>query len=251
MEPYTTDFYVGQKHGSRQSAEEIIPMVLKMIQPKSVIDIGCGVGTWLSVFREYGIEDFMGVDGDYVDKRLLQIPQNKFVPADLTSPFHINRQFDLAITLEVAEHLPHEKAEQFVNGLVKLAPIVLFSAAIPFQGGTKHINEQWPDFWNDLFKKHQFVVIDALRKRIWNNDKVDFWYRQNVLLFVKEERLAGDPLLKKEREGTSEEQLSIVHPQLYNFYCKEIKVDRIYVSPLARFLKYLNRLKKKFMYYLP
>ena len=63
---------------------------------------------------------------------------------DLAQPLQIDRRFDLALSLEVAEHLPPECGSEFVQTLTDLSSVILFSAAIPFQGGTDHLNEQWP-----------------------------------------------------------------------------------------------------------
>lgn len=135
MQLYTEQFYIDQRKSSRRSANEIVPLVLELIQPKSVIDVGCGVGAWLSVFRECGIEDILGVDGNWVDKNMLEIPENRFLVFDLTTPVLMNRHFDLVVSLEVAEHLPSECAEIFIDSLTRLGPTILFSAAIPFQRG--------------------------------------------------------------------------------------------------------------------
>jgi SAM-dependent methyltransferase len=215
MQPYTEGFYKSHQEGSRRSAKEIIPLVLGLIHPKSVIDIGCGVGTWLSVFKEYGVEDIGGVDGDYVDRQLLEIPEERFLSWDLKKPLRMDRQFDLVVSLEVAEHLPHECAETFVDCLVRLGSVILFSAAIPFQGGTGHINEQWPDYWVNFFQGKEYVAIDCIRKRIWQNDNVEWWYAQNMLMFVRQDYVASHPLLQKEFEDTAISQLSLIHPKKY------------------------------------
>lgn len=214
MQPYTKDYKIHQE-GSRRSAKEIIPLVLELIQPKRVIDVGCGVGGWLSVFKECGVENIFGIDGDWVDKKMLQIPEERFLSFDLKEPFRMDRQFDLVVSLEVAEHLPSDCAETFVDDLVRLGPVILFSAAIPFQGGTHHVNEQWPDYWVKRFQKKGYVVIDCLRKKIWQNDNVEWWYTQNILMFVRHDYLESNPLLKQEFENTNTSMLSIVHPKRY------------------------------------
>lgn len=214
-QPYREQFYQNQRQGSRQSANEIIPLVLALIQPKSVIDVGCGVGAWLSVFKAYGVEEILGIDGDYVERNNLEIPEEQFLAHDLSQPIHMNRQFDLVVSLEVAEHLTRECAEIFINSLTSLGSVMLFSAAIPFQGGTHHVNEQWPDYWVNLFQKKQYTVIDPLRKRIWENDDVEWWYAQNILMFVKQDHLEHHVLLKREYENTNATQLSLVHPRKY------------------------------------
>jgi glycosyltransferase involved in cell wall biosynthesis len=214
---YTKDFYELLQDGSRSSARVILPLLLELLQsqPQSVIDVGCGVATWLGVFQELGIEDFLGVDGDYVDPKMLQIPASQFMAADLRQPLAIDRQFSLAMSLEVAEHLPADCAEGFVQTLTELAPIVLFSAAIPFQGGTDHIHERWPLYWVNLFQAKGYVVIDCFRHKIWQHPEVEPWYAQNILLFVQQEQLPAYPALQREYNSTNLLHLTRVHPRIY------------------------------------
>ncbi|MEG5063534.1 glycosyltransferase [Microcoleus sp. B3-A4] len=217
---YTRDFDQLIGEGARSSAREIIPLLLDLLQPilpKSVVDVGCGTGSWLAAFHKLGIADCLGIDGDYVDRTLLEIPLNQFKSYDLKQPLQVERKFDLAISLEVGEHLPSTCAENFVNSLTKLAPVILFSAAIPFQGGVEHVNEQWPQYWAYYFQQNGFAVIDCLRKKIWNNEKVEPWYAQNILIFVKQEYLSKYPRLVNEYQNTDLNQLAIVHPKIY-FY---------------------------------
>lgn len=215
MQPYNEKFFARERKGSRRSAEVIVPLVLELMRPSSVIDVGCGVGTWLSIFMEFGVDDILGVDGDYVDKSMLEIPEERFLACNLEKPFQIDRRFDLVVSLEVAEHLPSDCAEIFVESLVGLGPVVLFSAAIPFQGRTSHVNEQWPDYWASYFQTKGYVVIDCIRKKIWKNDNVRWWYVQNILMYIKQGYLDNYPLLKSEFENTATSQLSIVHPRKY------------------------------------
>jgi SAM-dependent methyltransferase len=215
MQPYLEDFYNKLQKGSRRSAKEVIPLVLDLVHPKSVIEIGCGVGCWLSVFRESGIEDIVGVDGHWVDRKKLEVPQERFLSFDLEKPFRMDREFDLVVSLEVAEHLPKECAEIFVDSLTRLGPTVLFSAAIPFQGGTNHVNEQWPEYWVRYFQERKYQAIDCIRKNIWENNNVEWWYAQNILMFIRNDCLQTYPLLKREFENTTISPLSVVHPRNY------------------------------------
>jgi SAM-dependent methyltransferase len=212
---YTKSFYEEIRDGARRSAEVIVPLVLQFLAVRSVTDVGCGDGSWLSVFQKLGVEDILGIDGKYVTRELLQIPQDRFRAFDLTKSFSLGRVFDLAISLEVAEHLPADCAAGFVESLTRLSPLVLFSAAIPCQGGNHHINEQWPDYWTKLFKKHEYVPVDFLRRRIWQNDSVEWWYAQNTLLFAQSKLLESDATLKTEFERSNLDQLSLVHPKQY------------------------------------
>jgi SAM-dependent methyltransferase len=210
--PYTCAFFETIRGGSRRSAQIVLPIVLGMLESKSVVDVGCGDGTWLSVFRELGVCDTLGLDGAYVDPRQLQIPQDQFRSTDLALPFSLSRSFDLAMSLEVAEHLPPQSADAFVDSLTQLAPVVLFSAAIPLQGGTQHLNEQWPEYWATLFKARDYLPIDCIRARIWANEQVEWYYAQNLLLFAKASFIQEHMSLHREYEKTNQHPLALVHP---------------------------------------
>src|SRR2546427_1539345 len=100
-EHYTKGFFEQIRNGSRRSAEVIVPLVAQLLPVRSVVDIGCGDGTWLRVFRELGVDEILGIDGEYVARELLQIPEDCFDAVDLTKSFHLGRVFDLAMSLEV------------------------------------------------------------------------------------------------------------------------------------------------------
>jgi SAM-dependent methyltransferase len=215
MNKYTTDFYSTFQEGSRNSAKQIIPLLKEYFDINSVVDIGCGIGTWLSACKDLGITDLLGVDGDYVNRDQLLIEQNQFAAFDIAKKIDINRKFNLAISLEVGEHLPHKSAENYVKSLVNLSDVILFSAAIPYQGGENHVNCQWPEYWAALFAIENYCVVDLVRKRVWKNPLVEHWYAQNVLLFVQADYLKRNELLLREYELTYQSQLSLVHPKRY------------------------------------
>jgi hypothetical protein len=169
----------------------------------------------LATFARFGVEETCGVDGEHVDPGLLEIPQERFVIFDLQKPFTMDRRFDLVVSLEVAEHLPSERAETFVGSLTGLGPVVLFSAAIPAQGGRGHVNEQWPEYWHDRFRQRDFVAIDCLRPRLWYRDDVEWWYAQNILIFVAREHLESMPTLRQMHARSGGLPLSVVHPRKY------------------------------------
>jgi len=220
MQPYDEEMYKNRHKTTLSSAQEIVPLVLDLIQPSSVIDIGCGVGTWLSVFKELGVNHVFGVDGDWVDKSLLQIPEDCFMSFDLRNPMRLEKKFDLVVSLEVAEHFPEELSENFVNILISLGPVILFSAAIPYQVGKIHLNEQWPDYWAKLFEKKGYLIVDCLRSKIWNNNNILYWYAQNMFIYAQEDYLSNNKLLKEEFSKNNNAQLSLVHPTLYTMYAK-------------------------------
>ena len=213
--PYNNEFYQALREGARRSAQVIVPMIVGWIHPRSVVDVGCGTGTWLSVFRQHGVEEILGIDREYVTGKILEIPEEEFLRHDLRVPLSMDRQFHLVVSLEVAEHLPGECAETYVDSLTRLGPAILFSAAVPFQGGTDHVNEQWPDYWVDRFRKKGFVALDPIRMQVWEHADIEWWYRQNILMFMKREYLEERPELQTERKDTRDTQLSIVHPRMF------------------------------------
>ena len=161
---FTQEDYAQQQHRSRLSADVIMPLVLQQTGARSVVDVGCGAGTWLAACAALGITDYLGIDGLYAAE-VLQIPRDHFRVADLRQPLTFDRRFDLAMSVEVAEHLPPEAAPAFVQQLTSAAPIVVFSAAIPGQGGTRHLNEQWQSYWAGLFAQQNYFPLDTLRSQ--------------------------------------------------------------------------------------
>jgi SAM-dependent methyltransferase len=167
---------------SMESPRQVVPWIMSQFNPKSVLDVGCGIGTWLKAFSEAGIDDFFGVDGSHAEQQGLLIPSANFKVVDLNQPWQLNRKFDLAICLEVAEHLTEEASMHLVRSLTQHARLIIFAAAVPFQGGQNHINEQWPAYWQSRFRNHNFYFHDSVRPAFWNNPKVQWWYKQNAFV---------------------------------------------------------------------
>jgi SAM-dependent methyltransferase len=211
---YDKGFFNELSEGSYRSAKNMVPKILELTTPKSVIDIGCGLGAWLKVFNENGIEDFLGIDGEYVNTSKLLINADKFKKHDLKKPIDVSKKFDLCISLEVAEHLPESVAEQFVDDLIKLSDVVLFSAAIPMQLGTYHINEQYPEYWANIFAKKGYIASDCIRPFFWNDKNINYWFKQNPLIYVKKERLNDYPLVKEFADKTNKDYLTKMHPDI-------------------------------------
>jgi len=232
--PYSNEFYE-DRSGSLRSARAIVPLILDLIQPKSVVDVGCGTGEFLHVFSENGVKDIHGIDGPWVNKEKLVIASEFFHSQNLQEHLAVKKSFDLALSLEVAEHLPETRAKSFVEEITNLAPVVLFSAAIPFQGGTHHVNEQWPEYWAELFDERGFAAIDCIRKNIWNKDEVSFWYSQNIILFVKKDHLEKNQKLRKEFEENGGHALALVHPKLFIPKAKKINaISSVIPSPIRQ-----------------
>jgi SAM-dependent methyltransferase len=214
-EPYTFEYYHALQQGSLLSAKEVVPALLTLFQPRSVLDVGCGTGAWLRVLQDNGVEDVCGLDAESVPRADLLIAAEQFMQVDLLNGLRLDRTFDLTICLEVAEHLPPESADPFVSALTKTSPAILFSAAIPGQGGFRHVNEQWPEYWASRFLSHEYVCVDCLRSRFWNNTKVKFWFRQNMLVFIRGRHMDRFPALAEADRRAPGPPLSLVHPELF------------------------------------
>jgi SAM-dependent methyltransferase len=214
MTVYDDSFYDTIRDGAQRSAMLTVPIVTDAIGyvPERVIDIGCGEGHWANAFAAQGSE-VIGIDGEYTaDKTVLG---DRFIPHDISTPLpeHLAGRFDLAVCLEVAEHLYADRAPSFVRDLCGLAPVILFSAAIPGQGGTHHVNERWPQFWVDLFNSEGYDVSGALRWLIWNDIRIENWYQQNLMLAVR--RGPHTNAITSLLTGPMSYPYPVVHPVLY------------------------------------
>ena len=215
--PYNASFFNTFTDDSARSARIIVPILLDLIAPKRVVDVGCGTGTWLAICAAHGVE-IVGIDGSWVDPASLRIPPEKFVSHDLRQVYHASHRCDLALSLEVGEHLAARVAPTYVDTLVGLAPVIAFSAAIPGQPGTHHVNCQWPDYWVALFAQRGYQAIDCLRMQFWDHPDVAAYYQQNMLLFVKDSAVADYPNLAALTQDEHQRVPALVHPAFYAMY---------------------------------
>ena len=197
------------RHESSYKGAEIILKLIKYQFPDvdRILDVGCGVGTFLKTGKDLGISFTQGMDGPWIDSELLQIPQSDFLEVDLNDLPVLEERFDLVICLEVAEHLLENSAEALVKFLTDHAEIVLFSAAVPGQGGNHHINERWQSYWAGIFLKFGFQPVDTIRPEIWENPDVSYWYKQNTLVYISSTRIS--------EKFPPNITLDIVHPEMY------------------------------------
>jgi hypothetical protein len=184
---YDSTFYNAIRGVTIASAEHIVPMVIMHVarngfQIQRVIDIGGGQGWWAKSFKDYGAKTVMCIDGSYVED-----PVVPFMAEDLTTRITIPGLWDVAVCLEVGEHLPEDVADRLVLSLCVAAPVVLFSAAIPEQGGEGHVNEQAPSYWAKKFDYQNYVMSGYLRDLIWDEPHIASWYRQNLMLALRKD----------------------------------------------------------------
>ena len=191
---YSHDFYDYIDAGSRRSARAVAGLLLPEMKIASLLDVGAGHGAWVAEWLAAGVKDVVAVDGDYVQRDQLAIPAGNFLAHDLATPLDLKRRFDLVQTLEVAEHLPHAKADLFVDNLVTHGDVILFSAAVPHQGGEHHVNAQPPEYWRAKFAARGFATFDFVRPAVADKGDVMPWYRFNSYLYAN---AAGQKRLSK------------------------------------------------------
>lgn len=242
---YGLDFYKLLSETSYQSAVIVLGIVKDLLTPKSLVDLGCGSGTWLRAAMDYGIADCTGIDGDWAKAQQFTLPGATFIHIDLeeslmsAKKYSLGRKYDLAISLEVAEHLNETCADSFVELLTDSSDIILFSAAVPFQGGTSHVNEKWQSYWAEKFERRGYLAYDQIRPKIWANDGVEVWYRQNSIFYIRDgcaPRNFGAPRHPKE--------LDVIHPEMFASCVNEIPMRQAYrtVFDIKRYTRYAKRL---------
>ena len=228
--PYTSDFFDTHCEGSLRSARVVLGEVSKFHTLKLVVDIGCGSGCWSKASIELGAREVVAIDGEYIDSTRLVIPLSAFRVCDLereslTTVIPLDTKFKLVICVEVAEHLSSARSEFFIAEICHFGDLVLFSAAVPGQGGVHHVNEQWPEFWASLFQKNGFACFDFIRRDLWTRQDIEYWYAQNVMLFARRGSRSFDSLSLI--APPTVQPWAVIHPRLY---------ERLYspwISPLA------------------
>lgn len=194
MYSYDQEFFATVDRTAALSADGLISRLAPVLSVKSVLDVGCGRGMWLARWLRNGASEVFGVDGPYIDVGQLHVPRSSFLARDVSQPFSLGRRFDLVESLEVGEHLPAASADAFVDNLVAHGSLVLFSAAIPGQGGENHINEQPWEYWREKFATRGFETFDFLRPRMAHDASIFFCYRFNSFLFAHRSTIGSLPV---------------------------------------------------------
>ena len=189
MYEYGAAFYSFLDSFALRSAQQIVPIITGTLNVASVADFGCGQGAWLQAWAGTGA-CITGIDGPYVDHRRLLVPASAFVAADLAAPLDLGSRFDLVQSLEVAEHLPGGCAGTFIDTLARHGDAILFSAAVPGQGGEHHVNERPLEYWRGLFAARGYHAIDLVRPAVRGDAAVQRWYRCNIVLYANSAGLA-------------------------------------------------------------
>ncbi len=179
--------------------------------PQSLLDVGCGTGTWMRAASDVGVADVFGVDGVEVPESDLHVSPRLIKTLDLTLPWDLSKTYDVILCLEVAEHIEEGFSETLIKSLVKHADIIYFSAACPGQTGQHHVNCQWPEYWQKIFNKFGYVCEDSIRWKIWDDSSIEPWYRQNLFIAKKNEHDAGNEIRIK----------SVIHPEIFEICMRQ------------------------------
>lgn len=213
---YNESFYESQMSASLRSAKIYSEYLYELVKLDSVVDFGCGRGTWLHAFSLLGVKNLTGYDGFWNSQEKMIDGVIKFIGSDLNKFIDCNNRYDLAISLEVAEHLKAESADNFIDSLVNVSDTILFGAAYPGQGGTDHINEQLQSYWAEKFLLRGYMPFDVFRPKFWGRDDIEYWYRQNTFLYIKKDSLVYSIFLSKGFSPiTSIDFMNCVHPEAY------------------------------------
>lgn len=177
--PYDPAFFEAQRPVAERSARRVLPAVLEATGARSVVDVGCGVAAWAGVAVEHGCAA-VGVDA--------HVPREEVAPGVELRRAYLGHGFDcegfdLAICLEVAEHVEERASRAIVAGLCR-APFVLFGGAHPGQGGVDHVNEQWATWWARHFEACGYVGSSLIHWGPWGDDTVQDYYRENTVLYA-------------------------------------------------------------------
>jgi SAM-dependent methyltransferase len=201
-----------QVTGQPSLAQHLLLQYLARFHPfSSVVDVGCGGGSWLRAALDLGVTRAVGYDLVPVPDETLAVDRGLITITDLAVPIEASQRYDLAVSTEVAEHIPQAAADTFIDNLCRFSDIVLFSAALPYQGGIHHKNENWMEYWNRKFRHRDYVCFDIFREVFWSDTRIPYFYRQNCVLFA---RTKWSKALEARGLAPSVEPRSLVHPEL-------------------------------------
>jgi len=204
-EVQTIDYDHSRNGHTLNGPQAALPLFFAHEKPKSLLDVGCGTGTWMRAAQDLGVTDIFGIDGVEVPTDQLNVPKQLIRLCNLSLPWNLDRRFEVVLCLEVAEHLDASPAETLIDGLVRHGNTIYFSAACPGQIGQHHVNCQWPAYWQQLFNGRGYVCEDSLRWQIWDDERIEPWYRQNLFVARQAPRDAGhEPRIK-----------GVVHPGIF------------------------------------
>lgn len=191
---YPSKFYSLRDRQTRYTCSAVYPILFKHLRASditSVVDIGCGTATWLSAIREFNPScSLHGFEGPWLPRK----NQEQILEAGIKltiSNFSDSSLYpsivsaDLCICLEVLEHIPIDLHPAFIERFLSGSSNILFSCAPPYQGGSGHVGERSLSNLLPIFRDLGYSVCDLFRDKIWTDNQIPFWYRQNLVLFSR------------------------------------------------------------------
>jgi len=205
---FDPNVYERIRAGIIASAAVCVPMILHSTgdgERPRILDVGCGEAWWSEAFWNAGAAHVDSIDHPVPE---LTAEGVKVQDVNLEEPYVLDRGYSLAVCLEVAEHLSPAAGDELVRQLCRAARAIVWSAAIPGQGGSGHLNEQWPAYWEERFAEHGWAFVDPWRDALWGDPDVEPWYQQNLLLAVPS-------------SGHGQAVRPLVHPEIWRWRIEE------------------------------
>ncbi len=190
-----------------RSASILLAKTLAMTGAASLLDVGCGQGAWLRAAAGHGVADPWGVDLPGTEPAAAFRRTISF--CDAHGGFSLSRRFDLVTCVELAGKLPEVDHASLVQALSEHGDVILFAAPAPHESSEER-SGFWPDYWAKLFHQNGCFCSDVLRSELWTDSRIVWRYRQNVLLFVKQDAWFSNPRLSGLRSTPA--PLPLIHP---------------------------------------
>jgi hypothetical protein len=209
---YDSSFYTGMKDDHYHSAVKFFKHLFQHYRPDSLVDFGAGTGAWIKAARDLGVKTILGIEGEWVKNSASHIvPGLPYHYQNMEDPVCLERHFDMAMSLDVAEHLTQSRADTFLDDMCTAADFIMFGAAMSLQLGANHINEQNQTYWIEKFRARGYICRDFFRAPLWFHNDIQANYLQNTFVFV--------------RQGDSRAELipdfplyNVHHPRMLNIY---------------------------------